>query len=119
MKAVKQGTKVSRNTRSANADNSASSTTKNPRDAGKALAVKMLRELERASVKRKDSCFVDPAERKPAGTPQWNVVLEYLDAAGNNRATLEGFACILSDYVASCASGCIPDADTYAGGNHA
>jgi hypothetical protein len=83
---------------------------------GAALAVKMLRDLERAAVARQERCFVNPAERRPKGAAQWNVVLEYLDTIGeltDNREAVEGFASILSDYVASAAAGCVPDADTY------
>jgi hypothetical protein len=79
---------------------------------GAALAVKMLRYLERNGGSTADSCGLDPRYRT-AGVPQRNIVLEYLNAAPNNPEAVAGFASVLSDYIAGCADGAVPDADCY------
>ncbi len=83
------------------------------RDDGVALAIAMLTELECGPRDKYEICSFDPGERKP-GTPQRNIVLEYLDriTSADMRA---GFASVLSDYVAGTAAGIVTDSSLYEG----
>jgi hypothetical protein len=82
---------------------------------GQALAVQLLHELEECDLEV-SHFSLDSAEREP-GQPQVNVVLRYLDAmkrgAMTGRLMEEGFASVLSDYLAACGKGSIRDASWY------
>ncbi|HXS53290.1 MAG TPA: hypothetical protein VN782_12215 [Usitatibacter sp.] len=82
------------------------------REQGAALAVEMLRELQGADLAGRSACGLSPEGREP-GKPQRNIVRCYLEATQGDREMEAGFTSVLSDFIASCASGCIPDARVY------
>lgn len=80
--------------------------------AGAALAVKMLAELKEGQETLSDACSIHAEYRAP-GTGQRNIVLEYMTAI-QSPEDLASFAAVLSDFVAACVGGFVPDASTYA-----
>jgi hypothetical protein len=76
------------------------------------LAITMLTELE-LSTELCDACALD--EMLPGRTqPQDNIVLRYLEQCrARSPAAEAAFCAVLSDFVADCCEGFVPDSGTY------
>ena len=84
-----------------------------PVESGRALAVEMLQRLgdyERNALE----CYQWSIEAKyrEEGTPQENVLLEYLWRC-TDPAALAGFCAVLTDYIGYCADGGAPEPELY------
>lgn len=81
---------------------------------GLALGAQLLLQLEVVEPGREYAPYsLNPRERSP-GQPQHDVVGQFLRAARSAGDEVErGFTAVLSDYVACCCEGSIPDAATY------
>lgn len=78
----------------------------NTEKAGRALAVKLLEEIESNDLTM--LCDIDAQFRE--GRPQLNIVLKYLDEiAQATPAVRAGFASILTGYLAITTGGSVPD----------
>ena len=85
---------------------------KDERREGYKLAITMLRDLE-ASTDLCDLCALDEFVTRRA-TPQDNIVLRYLEQCrARSPDTAAGFCAVLSDMVAGCSEGLIPDSGNY------
>lgn len=78
-------------------------------DDGRALAVELLETLEGGD----NDAYTIAAEFHP-GAEQDNIIARYIRAIKDNPDLIEGFGAVLTDYVAACAGGGIPDASDYA-----
>ena len=79
---------------------------------GVGLAVQMLDQLQH-NPDIADQCSLEE-EYRSSGGEQKNIVLEYLDAArGGGREVERGFAAVMTDFVAACRGGCVPDTKNY------
>jgi hypothetical protein len=83
---------------------------------GVALAIQMLHEIEtigsdRFAIRQEYRDFYQK------GAPQDDIVRRYLQRAftTGNGEFLSGFSSVLTDYVATCVQGCVPDVESYAG----
>jgi hypothetical protein len=85
---------------------------KDERREGYKLAITMLRDLE-ASTELCDLCALDEFVTGRA-TPQDNIVLRYLEKCRARSPDAEvAFCAVLSDFLADCSEGLVPDAGTY------
>jgi hypothetical protein len=78
---------------------------------GAELAVQMLKEIESHNL---EDIYHLEAEYRPADTQQQNILLQYLDAArAQGRDVEAGFAAVLTDFVAACRLGIVPNTENY------
>jgi hypothetical protein len=77
-------------------------------DDGRALAVELLETLENGD----NVSFTLAAEYHP-GREQDNILARYIRTIKDNPDLIEGFGAVLTDYIAACAGGGIPDASDY------
>lgn len=87
------------------------------REDGVVLALEMLRQIEAVKGEEGAKFRIVAAYRDyyRKGEPQDNIVQRYFEralATGNPRL-LEGFTSLLSEYVASCVQGSVPDIGAY------
>lgn len=88
------------------------------REDGVIVALDMLREMraiQSAAVAATSwSPFAIEAENREPGAPQNNLVQSYLDRVrAGGRELEEGFACLLTEYLASALAGFVLDLDSY------
>jgi hypothetical protein len=81
---------------------------------GQQIAVDLLAQLE-SDTDIAEQCILCDLDGRMKDSAQNNVVLTHLDAliADGNRDTLAGFCSVLSDYLATCCDGAVPDAVFY------
>jgi len=81
---------------------------------GHAIAIRMLREL-RSDPDRLDGCFLDPQYRNAErGRGYENLVTAGLEEARRQGPGVEeGFAMVLSDFIATCCGGSTPKSGYY------
>lgn len=82
---------------------------------GAHLALQMLREMRGDRSRHASEPFMIEAAYRRAGERQRNIVQEYVDRIrANGDSNLErGFTCMLTEYLASCLSGGVPDLEIY------
>jgi hypothetical protein len=81
---------------------------------GQQIAIDLLAQLE-SDTDIAEQCILYDLDGWMKDSAQNNVVLTHLDdlIADGNRDTLAGFCSVLSDYIATCCDGVVPDAVFY------
>ena len=81
---------------------------------GQQIAIDLLALLESDS-NAVEQCILYDLDYRMKDTPQNNIVLKHLDdlIADGDRDTLAGFCSVLSDYIATCCDGAVPEAVFY------
>ena len=81
---------------------------------GQQIAIALLARLETDS-DAVEQCILYGPDFQMKETPQNNIVLKHLDdlLAGGDHEALAGFCSVLSDYIATCCDGAVPEAVFY------